>query len=573
METARPIAVYGISDGLGASQVFRLFEDSRDHIWVSTTSSATSGLARWEPVLGRFRDLAGSPGLPSLKDDLARSFSEDRGGSVWIGFNTGLVRYANGKFQFFSEKDGLPPGAILDIHVDRSNRIWLASRDGGLVRVDQPEDVHPRFVSYTKAEGWLSSNNVEVIGEDASGLLYVGGGSGLDRFEPDTGRVKHFGSAEGLPPGQLRTAFRDRHGALWFGMTNGLARLVPATISRRAPPSILITGLRVGGIPRSLSALGEREMSLADLSAHENQLQIDFVAPGFGPGEVLRYQYRLDGADSNWSTLGDQRTVTYASLASGRYTFAARAVNSDGIVSPQTASIAFTILRPVWQRWWFVTLAMIVLGLTVHALYRRRVARLLEIANMRTHIATDLHDDIGANLTRIALLSEMAKQTRGEASLTSIARIARESVSSMNDIVWAINPRRETLLELTRRMRQHAEEVFTLRDIAVRFNAPDSADSPKLGMDVRRDLLLIFKEAVNNAARHSGCSAVDIELRVAGSRLVLIVADNGAGFDASRESDGQGLMSLQRRARRLGGTLDVTSSPGSGTRVTVNAPI
>lgn len=572
MTTARPLAFYGSEDGLAGGQVFRLFEDSRDDIWVSTTSSQTSGLARWEPTLGRFRDLAGSPELPSVKDDLAQSFGEDREGRVWIGFGSGLARYASGRFQFFTAREGLPAGLIMDIHVDRAGRLWLASREGGLVRVDEPGGERPRFVSYTTADG-LSSNNVRVIGEDAAGQLYVGGGDGLDRFEPETGRVKHFGAAEGLPSGQLTTVFRDRHGVLWFGMTTGLARLVPSPLSPRAPPSILITGLRVAGVTRSVSALGEREMSLADLASHDNQLQIDFVALRFGFGEVLRYQYRLDGADTDWSAPAEQRTVTYASLAPGRYTFAVRAVNSDGIVSSHPASIAFTILRPVWQRWWFVTLAMIALGLSVHAVYRRRVARLVEMANVRTHIATDLHDDIGANLTRIALLSEVAKRTRGESSLTSIASIARESVSAMSDIVWAINPKRETLLELTRRMRQHAEEVFTLRDIDLRFSAPDSADSLKLGMDVRRDLLLIFKEAVNNAARHSRCSAVEIELRVDGPRLVLIVTDNGTGFDASRDSDGQGLTSMQRRARRLGGTLDVASAPGSGTTVTVSAPM
>ena len=163
-----------------------------------------------------------------------------------------------------------------------------------------------------------------------------------------------------------------------------------------------------------------------------------------------------------------------------------------------------------------------------YAVYRYRVARLLEMANMRTRIATDLHDDIGANLTRIALLSEVAKQgAEQDGPLASITRIARESVSSMSDIVWAINPKRESLIDLTRRMRQHADEIFTQRGIELRFTAPNATDSRKLGVDVRRDLLLIFKEAVNNAARHSNCSVVDIALKAEGSRLVLTVADNG----------------------------------------------
>ena len=196
-------------------------------------------------------------------------------------------------------------------------------------------------------------------------------------------------------------------------MTSGLARLAPVIEKPPAPPPVLITGLRVSGVPQLVSAFGEREMSLPDFAPDQNQLQIDFVGLGFGPGEVLRYQYRLDGADADWSALSEQRTVTYASLAPGRYTFIVRAVNSDGIASDHPAAVAFTILRPVWQRWWFLTLVALAVGLMVYALYRYRVARLLEMANMRTRIATDLHDDIGANLTRIALLSEVAKRTHG----------------------------------------------------------------------------------------------------------------------------------------------------------------
>ncbi len=306
---------------------------------------------------------------------------------------------------------------------------------------------------------------------------------------------------------------------------------------------------------------------------------------------MLRYQYRLEGADADWSALSEQRTVTFASLAPGRYRFLVRAVNSDGIASAEPATIAFTILSPVWQRWWFLALVALGAGLTIYALYGYRVARLLEMANMRTRIATDLHDDIGANLTRIALLSEVAGRNRGgersphgggpggapddpeeDGPLKSIARIARESVGSMSDIVWAINPARDSLLDLTRRMRQHADEVFTLRDIALRFDAPGAHDSVRLGVDVRRDLLLIFKEAVNNSARHSGCSRVDIDLCVEGPRLVLSLADNGSGFDTSLESEGQGLMSMRRRAHRLKGTLEIASSAGAGTTVRLSIP-
>jgi ligand-binding sensor domain-containing protein/two-component sensor histidine kinase len=579
VKTARPLNVYTTKDGLASRQVFRLFEDSRGNMWISTTAQTGVGLGRWESASERVLDLSHSPELSSVKDDVPRSFGEDQAGNVWIGFNHGLARYAHGRFRLFTESEGLPPGTIMNIHVDRSGRLWLASEESGLVRVDHAGAERPAFVSYTTSQG-LSSNNTEVITEDDLGNIYVGGARGLDRLDPSTGRVKHFTVADGLAPGLFRAALRDRHGVLWFGMTSGLARLAPVAETPPAPPPVLISGVRVSGVPQFVSALGEQETALPDLAPGRGQLQIDFLALGFAPGEVLRYQYRLDGADADWSELGEQRTVTYAGLGPGRYRFTVRAVNSDGIASDHPAVITFTVLRPVWLRWWFVALSVIAVGLMVRAVYRYRVARLLEIANMRTRIATDLHDDIGANLTRIALLSEVASQTPGadpgdlaDGPLSSIAQIARESVSSMSDIVWAINPKRESLLDLTRRMRQHAEEVFTLRDIDLRFNGPSAADSLKLGMNVRRDLLLIFKEAVNNCARHSRCERVEIDLRIEGPRLVLTVVDHGVGFDPSKQSDGQGLRSMERRAHRLNGSLGITAGPGGGTAITLNIPI
>jgi signal transduction histidine kinase/streptogramin lyase len=571
LERARPRAVYTTHDGLAARQVYRLFEDSRGDVWISTISSPTRGLSRWERQSSRLHDLAHSPGLPSLVDDLARSYAEDRGGNVWLGFNSGLARYTDGAFTFFTARDGLPAGAILNMHVDRSGRLWLASERGGLIRVDSPGADRPTFVSHTTANG-LSSNSVSAITEDRRGYLYVGGAGGLDRFDPETGGVKYFTAEDGLMPGRLRAAFRDRYGALWFGTSNGLARLTPALEQPPAPPPILISGLRVAGIAHRLSARGEHAVSLANVRPDQNRLEIDFIGLGFASGELLRYQYKLEGADADWSAPTQQRTVTYARVAQGEYRFIVRAVNADGVVSVEPASISFRILRPLWRRWWFLTLAACAVGLLVGAAFRYRVARLLEVANMRARIATDLHDDIGANLTRIALLSDVAKRTKDEGPLTSIAHIARESVSSMSDIVWAINPNRESVLDLTRRMRQHADELFTLRGIDLRFEAPAASGSLKLGLDVRRDLLLIFKEAVNNAARHSGCSAVEIGLGVRHSRLVLSVTDDGTGFDASAEREGQGLTSMRRRAERIGASFEITSGD-SGTTLTLGVPV
>jgi signal transduction histidine kinase/ligand-binding sensor domain-containing protein len=590
LRTARPLAIYTPKDGLATWQMYRLFEDSRGDVWVSTIAADTNGLARWDHRTARVVDMGGAPGLPSLKETLPRAFGEDVAGNVWVGFNGGLARYRGGTFELFTSGNGVPPGAVRDIHRDRAGRLWLASASSGLVRIDGATTPRPTFVAYTTAQS-LSSNDIDAVTEDLDGRIYAAGARGVDRLAPATGHIEHFTTADGLAPGRFRDAFRDRTGVLWFGTTTGLGRMAPTPERPSAPPPVLISAVRVDGVPEPISALGEREVSLADFAPDQNQVQIDFVGLGFGSGDVLRYQYRLQGAGADWSAPTEQRSVTYANLRAGRYTFVVRAVNTDGTVSAQSAAMTFAILRPVWQRPWFLALAMLALSAMVFALHRYRIARLLEIVNMRTRIATDLHDDIGANLTRIALLSQVAgaqsmpvhpdasgspgvvEIPRDDGPLASIARIARESVSSMSDIVWAINPARETLLDLTRRMRQHADEIFTLRDIELRFDAPDGRQDLRLSVDLRRDLLLIFKESVNNSARHSGCTRVEIDFRVERSRLLLRVADNGTGFDMSLESEGQGLVSMRRRARRLQGTLDLTSGHGLGTTMSLTIPL
>jgi signal transduction histidine kinase len=290
----------------------------------------------------------------------------------------------------------------------------------------------------------------------------------------------------------------------------------------------------------------------------------------------LRYQHKLEGADQDWSAISEARAVNFANLAPGRYRFLARTVNADGVISEPSASFSFTILSPVWQRWWFLALTATMVGLAGYALHRYRVAQLLKLERMRTRIATDLHDDIGANLTRISILSEVAGQlqNRGDngsspirSALQSIAELARESVGSMSDIIWAINPERDSLIDLTRKMRQHAEEVFTLRDIELKFTAPDAAQDLKCDVNVRRDLYLVFKESVNNAARHSGCSKVEVELRVEGASLTLTVSDNGRGFDPAARTEGNGLLSMRRRSEALGGELSLESRADAGARV------
>ena len=575
---ARPLAVYGKESTDAAPQIFRIFEDSQGRMWISSFDSGSNRLARWEPGNQSLNDLGEAANLPSSKDDIARSFAEDRAGNIWVGFNTGLARYHDGVFTFFTTKDGLPPGSINYIYTDHAGRLWLALSRSGLVRVDDPAAARPAFTSYTTAEG-LSSNSVEVITEDLSGDIYLGTGRGVDRVNPSTGRVRHYTTADGLASGSFLAALRDRNGVLWFGTHNGLSRFVPGPTEPAPPLPILISGLRVAGLPQSLSALGESDVHLPDLVADQNQMQIDFVGLSFEPGDVLRYQYRFEGADAHWSAPNEQRTVNLARLSPGHYRFLVRAVNSDGLVSGQPAVVSFTILPPIWQRWWFVLLALAVAVFAIYSLYRYRVRRLLELERVRTRIAADLHDDIGSNLSLIAGLSEMlnsqVRNTNGQIAerLSVIASVSRRSVDAMSDIVWAVNPKRDNVVDLSHRMRRFASDTLGARNIEFHLDAPNVDRNTRVNAEIRREVFLIFKEGINNIARHSGCGRARSELRIERGTLVLKLSDDGRGFQTGTGSPGHGLESMKRRAEKLGGELTMSSSDGHGTKLELRVPL
>jgi signal transduction histidine kinase len=256
-----------------------------------------------------------------------------------------------------------------------------------------------------------------------------------------------------------------------------------------------------------------------------------------------------------------------------------KAITADGIESVKPAAFSFTILRPIWQRWWFITPTVLLIGLAAYVAYRYRVAHLIELERVRTRIATDLHDDIGANLSLIAMASEVARlrsrqdDPQIKESLSLISDTSRELVDSMGDIVWAVNPSKDHLRDLTKKMRRFASDVFSARNISFRFQAPGDDQDIKLGVDTRREVFLIFKESVNNIARHSACSEAEIELEARAGWLVLKLRDDGKGFDLEEAGDGTGLASMRKRAASLDGNLEVVSNNGEGTTVTLKVPL
>jgi ligand-binding sensor domain-containing protein/signal transduction histidine kinase len=559
--------------------IYNIFEDSQGGIWASAQSGNQYRLMRWDPASNAVA-LVPHPAVPGEHpDDLVSAFAEDRQGNVWMGlYRGGLFRYNGHEFQFFQESDGIPGGPIVSLLFTGSG-LWIASTGGGLGQIKNTGDPRPTTEIYSVSRG-TSSNIIQCLVEDDSGYVYAGTSKGVDRLDPNTGHIRHFTTADGLIRGEFRGAVRDRSGSLWFATTQGVFRLIPAADSKPQQPRMLITDLRTGGEVYLISQLGETRINAPALKPSQNQLQAEFVGIDYEPGDKVRYSYKLEGADSNWSTPRSQQSVSYAALEAGTYRFLVKAVTSDGVESSTPAEIDFSVLPPVWKRWWFVSLSAVLAIALVLAVYRYRVAQIVGLERMRTAIATDLHDDIGASLSQIAILSEVARlgaDAKGFAEpLERVATLARELVDSMGDIVWSIRSEPDGIDSLIRHMREFALDLLGSQGIDFELRAKSGHDSRHLSLQGQRQLFLMFKECIHNVARHSRCTAVVAEFKVSHREVVLSVEDNGVGLDRSRTTpgnkSGMGIPGMHLRAKSLGGHMQCTSISGRGCRVEIHVP-
>jgi ligand-binding sensor domain-containing protein len=555
-------------------QVHAVFEDSSGGIWAAAQSGRGDRLLRWDPrqkAITWFDD--GPP-----RDQLVEAFAEDRSGNIWMGPSRGdLFRYDGHRFTRYTRSDGVPAGVIGSLFVDHVGRLWMGS-SRGLGMLENPGATPILIRTYDTTNG-LDSSNILCIAEDAMGRIYAGTGRGVDRLDPATGRVKHFSSVDGSVHGKFFSALRDNSGNLWFATRQGLWRLTPPREEPLVRPTVLITGLKIFGKSYPLSQAGEAHIRTPDLDHTRNQLQIAFVGFSEGPEANLNYTYKLEGTGVNWKDPDSEHEANYAGLAPGRYRFLVKAVNSGGQSSEPPAEVDFAITPPFWWRWWFLTIAAMAVAGMVYAFHRYRVSRLVELERVRTRIATDLHDDVGASLSRVAILTEVVKREVGSHNgdagrmLTEIAETSRGLVDEMSDIVWSIDPRHGDLQSVVFRVREYGSAVLESQKIVWDFEAPARCENIKLSAEQRRHIFLIFKEALHNIARHACCSAVSAEIRIEDHHLTAEIRDDGHGFPAGECAAGHGLQNMRARAAEMGGWCSIVSEPGRGTSVSLKIPL
>lgn len=484
-----------------------------------------------------------------LPDRRVLSLAMAADGTLYLGTAGGLAAFRDGAFRVWTEKDGLADEWVESVRVAGDGSVHAATRSGLSILRDG------RFETYDTSDG-LSNSFITCTLEDGQGRVYLSTNRGVNVLTPGRARILPLYGL-GLRAGG--SCYRDRRGRLWFGIPPSLAMYDPAKDRPRHPPKIRLTGLQV---------FKDRVSPGSRVFAHDrNDLTFSFAGIDLA-AHFLRFRYRLAGLDREWIDT-DQRSVRYPNLLPGDYRFEVQATNDAGLWSAPSG-LPFTVLPPPWWRRPALVLglaaAAVALAAGLFALFR--VRQLLEVERLRAGIAADLHDQVGAGLTDIAILSEVAARKAGDLpELARVAATARELVDGMGDIVWLVNPRRDSLYELFLRLKDSYAELFAHAGAELEVGDLSPFEKVRLPMAWRQDLHLLFKEALHNALRHSGCRRAGLSVILRGRRLEVVLRDDGRGFDPIRQNgSGEGLATMRRRAERLGGRLDVESSPG-GTAV------
>lgn len=523
-------------------------------------------------------------------------------GTVWIGlFDGGLYSHKAGVFLRHDEGWDARTWTIQALHADAEGVVWIGTAGEGLIRYDGT-----RFTRYTKAHG-LADEAIAGMLEDGNGNLWISSLRGVFRVSRaelnrhaagglPMVRSVSYAARDGLatagsnPDAQPNTA-RTADGRLWFATNKGLAMVDPENLDAgtNAPP-VVIEELVMDDAVRHLGSSEGGSTSPILIPAGTQRVEIHYTGVSFAAPEQVQFRYRMEGYEPSFVPAGTRRTAYYTRTPPGQYRFQVRASNENGVWNDKGAEIWLRFEPHFWQTWWFGSIAALAgMGVTVVAVRHvslRKVRRQLALSQYqraledeRARIAQDLHDHLGAHLARISLMSEIARtaprdEARLEAHFEGIRAVTRNLTREVDQVVWAVNPARDTVEDLASYCCSHAEEFFALTPIACRVDLPDDLPALRCSSRVRYQFVSVVKEALTNVAKHAEASEVWMRWRFVDSRLTLEIEDNGRGFDAASVNGGRnGLAGMRSRLSMLGGQFDLQSQPGSGTRLRLDLPL
>ncbi|MEJ7736714.1 MAG: triple tyrosine motif-containing protein [Chitinophagaceae bacterium] len=308
------------------------------------------------------------------------------------------------------------------------------------------------------------------------------------------------------------------------------------------------------------------------LSSRDNSFSFDYVSSNIDVRSV-RYAYKLEEFDKEWIDAGDRTYVNYTNIPGGTYRFKVKCTVDGSNWIEIKDPITIYIDRPFHETGWFTVLIAITIlmatGLVINYAYRIQLQRILTTQKIRNDIASDLHDDIGSSLSSIMLMSELAKNQPQDAIryFNQISTNAQQVIENMNDIVWAVNPNNDSMMDIIARMQHFASGILEKKNMILQFDASPELETIKLDMHERKNMYLIFKETINNAVKYAKCGTVKVKIHTADQKIIMKIEDDGEGFDTTKKYMGNGLPNLRKRAEEINGTLLIDAVSGQGTVV------
>lgn len=528
-----------------------------------------------------------SAACAALRSAKVMHLGRDRSGELWACTSNGLYRLlADGTPQerWSLEGDEAHRLPALDVRHFReygTGIFWLATGDAGLLRWDRTKN---EVRSISRKEG-MPSSAMHAVYADGNGFLWMPTDNGLVRYDPGSERITVFTEADGISHHEFNRLAHAQgsDGRLYFGGLNGITAFDPKNVGERetqgAAPLHFTSIQQFSGaedriIDRSTDVSAGMGLTLRP---GDRFLNIAFALLSYEDAQSILYAWRIDGVDKDWN-YQHEPALRITSLPYGEHLLRIKAQGSNGIWGPKELTLPIRVVRPVHLRWWFITLLALGVAGILYVMFRFRLEQAKKVVTLRDRIAADLHDEVGSSLTNIAMFGELMRDQAADQSpqfkrmLDRVTTNSALALERMNDIVWNVHTRSEGTDQLVARMRGFAVQAAEAKGFTLKFVAGGEVEDLKLDMEQRKEVYLIFKEAVNNAAKYSGCTELRVELSGTGGKLRMVVTDNGRGFTKGKvdpNGGGNGLPGMERRARLIGARLGVETGEGRGAQVSL----
>jgi ligand-binding sensor domain-containing protein/signal transduction histidine kinase len=568
---------YTQRDGLAQDSVFAIHRTRNGSVWAGTLSAGASLLSQ-----GRLATYDTRSGLPS---NTVAALLEAGDGTMWFGTPNGLAARSPAGWRIYTTAEGLPSNDVNTLFEDRAGVLWVGTAKGvAVVRsgtatatgTSEPDLRAPILGFADDGRGWLWIHATdEILRVNRQALAG-------DALQP--GDVRRYGIADGLlglaSIKRHRIVAQDRHGRIWFALTRGLSMADPARADGRALPAVtVVEQLTADGV--SVDMHGP-----VRLSPGRRRIAVGYAGLSLAVPERVRFRYRLDGFDREWSEPVAERQAVYTNLAPGPYRFRVVASNSDGLWNGSESSLSFEIQPAMWQAAWFQLTAVACAGLAGWGLYRLHVrqvsrrlsARFEERLAERTRIAQELHDTllqgfVSASMQLHVTVDGLPEDSPSRAPLSRVHDLMRRVIDEGRNAVRGLRSASTAPHDLEQAFAGVQQEMG---GGAAAYRVIVEGRPRDLKPMIRDEVYRIAREGLVNAFRHSGATQVELELEYGPRELHVLVRDDGRGIDPQvvrGGSDGHwGIPGMRERAERIGGTLKIRSRADAGTEVELLVP-